>query len=326
MIQRKNFLFSALLLVLPLLSGCNSGSDLIICEDGSTPTPGPGTPATITEVLTQLGAPTQRLTYDPTRQNQFTGALGTRVTIPARAFLRANGQPVTGPVVLELREIFDKAGMILSNRPTVASGRLLESAGEVFLQPAQDSSLRLSPGTTIQIQTQNPPNLASRDSMRLFVAPVPGVNTTNCFTWLLNPDPQSSLSPTPSGYRLEIGKVLFDAGMGWFNCDRFYGTPSPQPIVVDVAGPDVDPQQNTMVFAAFRAFNGSLRVCDFTAPGTFQTGGAPAGAAISVVVIQTLGGKLYYGRQDGVVAAGTRFSPVLRETTRAALVADLATL
>ncbi|UOQ76708.1 hypothetical protein MUN84_19640 [Hymenobacter sp. 5516J-16] len=289
MTQRKNFLYSALLLVLPLLSGCNSGSDLIICEDGSTPAPGPGTPASITEVLTQLGAPTQQLTYDPTRQNQFTGALGTRVTIPARAFVRANGQPVTTPVALELREIFGKAGMILSNRPTVAYGQLLESAGEVYLRPAQDSSLRLSPGTTIQIQTQNPPNLASRDSMRLFVAPVPGAAATNCFTWFLNSDSQSSLSPTPTGYQLEIGKVLFDAGIGWFNCDRFYGTPSPQPIIVDVAGPGIDPQQNTMVFAAFRSFNGSVRVCDFMAPGTFRTNGAPAGAAVSIVVIQTVG-------------------------------------
>ncbi|RPD44866.1 hypothetical protein DNI29_19375 [Hymenobacter sediminis] len=322
----NRFLILGTLLALPLLPACQSDAGLVICEDGSTPNPNPGAPTTIKDVLTQLGAPTQTFTYDPSRQNQFTGAKGTVITIPAGAFQYRTGQPVTVPVQLEVREIFGKADMILSNMPTVSGGRLLESAGEIYLRPTQDSTLRLSPGTRIQMQTQNPPNLASRDSMRLFVAPVPGSNSPTCFTWELNFDPESSLSPTPTGYQISISKALYDARIGWFNCDRFYGIPSPQPIIVDVPGTDIDPAKNTMVFAAFRAFNGSLRLCDFKAPGTFQINGAPAGANVSVVVIRTVEGKLYYGRQDGVVAAGTRFSPVLKETTAADLVADLNTL
>ncbi|GAB3290694.1 hypothetical protein [Hymenobacter tenuis] len=319
------------LLALPLLPGCQQGSDLVICEDGSTPTPTPpDAPVySIAELQTQLGAPVQTFSYDPTRQNQFAGAKGTVVTIPANAFIRANGVPITTPFKMELREIFGKADMVLSNMPTVSNGRLLESAGEVYLRPAQNQrldSIRLVPGAVIQLRTQNPPNVASLDSMRLFVAPPTGPSSPSCFNWQINFDPASSLQPTSTGYVVNVSSVLYDAGYGWFNCDRFYDIADPQPILVDVPGTGVDPVKNTMVFAVFKNMNGTLRICDFTAPGTFEAKRAPGGTAISVIVIQTLNGKLYYGRQDGTIAAGFRFSPALSEITKADLQTVLATL
>lgn len=117
--------------------------------------------------------------------------------------------------------------------------------------------------------------------------------------------------------------MLYNQGIGWFNCDRFYNTPNPQPITVNVPGTDIDPAKNTMVFAVFRAFNGTLKVCDFTAPNVFRTGGVPLGAAVSIIVIRTVDGKLYYGRQDGTVQTGVPFAPTLQETTAADIVASL---
>jgi outer membrane protein assembly factor BamB len=224
-------------------------------------------------------------------------------------------------VQLTLREIFSRADMVLSSMPTVSNGRLLESAGEVYLRAAQDTSIRLSKGVSIRLQTPVPANVASRDSMQLFAGPT-GTGAA-CFNWTLNTDPGSYLTPNPNGYTITVGSILYNSGVGWFNCDRFYSSPNPQNIIVNVTGSNIDPEKNTMVFAVFRTFNGSLRLCDFTAPGTFRSGAVPLGTPVSVAVIRTDGGKLYYGRQDGTVQANSPFSPTLKETTAAALVADL---
>ena len=322
----KIFPFVSLLLLVLLLTGCQFDAGTVVCEDGTSPGPQLPPPATIRELQTQLGAARQTFTYTPGRTNTFTGAKGTIVTIPGNAFVQYGG-PLTAPIQLTLREIFSRADMVLSDMPTVAYGQALESAGEVFLRA--DSSVRMAPEAFIQLQTRNPANLASRDSMRLFVAPaapVSGPGGGNCFTWYLNSDPRSSLSPSPTGNTILISDVLYNNGIGWFNCDRFYDTPNPLPLVVKIDAPNLDPTTNITVFAVFRDFNGTLAVCDFAAPNTFQTTGVPAGARVSIVAIHTANDKLYYGRQDGTLQAGVPFAPVLQETTAAALVEDLNTL
>ncbi|MBT9392755.1 hypothetical protein KLP40_06230 [Hymenobacter sp. NST-14] len=320
----KRLLFAALLL--PLLSACQFDAGIVVCEDGTTPGPQLPVPATIRDLQTQLGAARQTFTYTPGQVNTFTGAKGTIVTIPANAFVR-HGQPISAPIQLTLREIFSRADMVLSNMPTVSNGQLLESAGEVFLRAAdQDSTVRMVSGAVIRLQTQNPPTLASRDSMRLFVAPASaGTGSNNCFNWNLNSDPGSTLTPTATGNTMTVSSLLYNNGIGWFNCDRFYGTPNPLPLVVQVPATNVS-DLNTMVFAVFRDMNGTLAVCNFTAPNVFQTANVPQGARVSIVVIRTENDKLYYGRQDGTVQAGTPFAPVLQETTAAALVAELTSL
>ncbi|RSK34027.1 hypothetical protein [Hymenobacter metallilatus] len=321
----KRFLF-ATLLTLPglLFSACQVDSGVIICEDGTTPNPPGPVPATIKEVLTQLGPPVQKFMYDPTRTNTFAGQKGTVFTITPHAFLK-NGQPVTGPVELAVREVFSRADMVLSNMPTISNGTVLQSAGEVYLRAAQDSSIQLSANAIVRIQTQNPPGVSANDTMRLFVAPVAPVAQTSCFNWMLNTDPASSISPTPTGHIITVSSLLYNAGIGWFNCDRFYYTPT-LPLTITVPGTNISPMQNTMVFAVFRSFNGTLSMCDFTAPNIFRASRAPQGATVSVVVIRTENGKLYYGRKDGVVQASADLSPTLQETTPADLVASLNTL
>ncbi|UYZ64677.1 hypothetical protein [Hymenobacter weizhouensis] len=316
----KRFLLLALL-ALPLLPACQFDAGVVACEDGTTPGPSPVPPATLQELRQQLGAPAQSFTYDPTRVNTFTGAKGTVVTIAAGAFHR-NGQPVAGPVPMHVREILSRADMVLSAVPTVSNGQVLQSAGAVFVGPAQDSSLQLGSNSQIRLQVPTPPNVPRRDSMSLFVAP-PATNATACFNWLLNTTPGSFLRPTAAGNEIIIGNALYNQGIRWFNCDRFYGTPAPVTITVNVPGSNIDPRRNTLVFAVFRAFNGALQLCTFSPPNSFQASRLPLGQPISVVVIRTVDGKLYYGRQDGTAQAGQVFTPQLSETTTTALVANL---
>lgn len=317
----KRLLLSALAALTLALPACQLDPGTVICEDGTT-TLGPITiPPTLTALTAQLGAPVQTLTYDPSRVNVFTSAKGTRITIPANAF-RKNGQPVTAPLELAFREIFSRADMVLSNMPTIANGRLLESAGEVYLRADKDTAVRMVPGVRLTLQVPTPAN-ASRDSMSLFVGGWPGGTASTCFEWSLNQDPNSSLQPSAGGTSntITVSSTLYNQGINWLNCDKFYSSPNPTTTVtVTVPGVNIDPAQNTMVFAVFRTFNGAIRICNFKGPSSFEMPGIPVTTPISIVVIRTVDGKLFYGRQDATVQAGITVAPTLQETTPTALV------
>jgi hypothetical protein len=319
----KYLLRYAALLALPFLASCEKGLDTIICEDGSStgPVVQPQAPDSLSALSRRFGAVRQILTYDPSQQNKLTGQKGTIITIPANAFVQPNGAPVTQPMNLVLREVYSKGDMVMTRTPTSSNGRLLESAGEIYLRPL-DTLLRLAPQTQIQFQTARVANLASPDSMRLFT----GTSGGSCFDWQLSFDPRSSLAPNASGYTGIISSTLFNTGIGWFNCDRFVLNVNPQPVVIDVAGSNIDPKTNTMAFVVFRSLNGTLQACTFSGPNTFTSSRAPGGSAISAVVIRYLDGKIYYGRQDGTVEAGIRFSPVMREISLLEFLTNLKTL
>ncbi|UOQ70133.1 outer membrane beta-barrel protein [Hymenobacter cellulosilyticus] len=317
----KRLLLSALAAFSLLLPSCQLDSGMVICEDGTTP--GPVTvPPTLNALTAQLGAPVQKITYDPTRTNVFTSPNGTVVTIPPNAFLR-RGQTGTGPVELSFREVFSRADMVLSNMPTISGGRLLESAGEVYLRADKDSTITMAPGTKLTVQTQTPPNVASRDSMRLFVGGWGGGAGSACFEWSLNRDPTSALQPSAGGASntITVSSSLYNSGLNWLNCDKFYSSPNPRTTIqVTVPGSNIDPTSNTMVFAVFRTFNGAIRICNFKAPNIFEMPGIPTETPLSVVVIRTVESKLYYGRQNTTAQAGVAVTPTLQETTPAALV------
>ncbi|PJJ59558.1 hypothetical protein [Hymenobacter chitinivorans] len=312
------FALGALLLALP---ACQFDSGVVICEDGKTPGPVVTLPPTISALTAQLGAPVQTLTYDPSRVNSFTSLKGTRITIPANAFTKY-GQPVTAPLELAFREVFSRADMVLSNMPTIAGGQLLESAGEVYLRAAKDTAVRMTPGAKLVLQVPTPAT-ASRDSMSLFVGGWGGGTTSTCFEWTLNRDTGASSRPLNGGNSnlVTVSSTLYNAGLNWLNCDKFYTNPNPTTTVkVTVPGLNIDPATNTMVFAVFRTINGAVRICNFKGPNDFEMPGIPQTMPLSIVVIRTVDSKLYYGRQDATVQAGLVITPVLQETTAAALV------
>ncbi|MDA3882280.1 MAG: hypothetical protein PF481_03265 [Bacteroidales bacterium] len=66
--------------------------------------------------------------------NFVVGKEGTIVQLKGGSFVDANEQKVTGEILVELKELYSKADLILSNRPTVTTdGFLLESGGVVYV-------------------------------------------------------------------------------------------------------------------------------------------------------------------------------------------------
>ncbi|WP_157547587.1 hypothetical protein [Hymenobacter sp. DG25A] len=318
--QRTLKWLSALHILVFSLSGCELSPDVVICEDGTPPVL--GTPATIQEIPTKLGPPMQLFTYDPAQENTFTSTQGTAILIPANAFVNENGQPITTPVHLEMREVFNKADMVLAAMPTISNGRILESAGELYLSPQE--KVKWADGKTIEMTTTIPPSVTSMNGMRLFSGA--SNPTVGCFNWDLVLDTGSALAVTGQALpqaKVTISSTLLNTGATWINIDKFLPEAPKDTIVANIPGDPVDVAKNTMAFALIRDRNSVLRLCDSSEPGTLQTPGIPLGTAVSVVVIRTLNSKMYFGRTNTIVDGKKYLTPNILEITPEALVDSL---
>ena len=76
-----------------------------------------------------------------------------RVIIPPNTFVFADGQGTKGSIQIEIREVFDKASMILvSGFSTTSNGRLLESYGMIELTSTSgEKELQIMDGGAIKI-------------------------------------------------------------------------------------------------------------------------------------------------------------------------------
>ncbi len=102
---------------------------------------------------------------DASQGGIITSANGVKYTIPAYAFETSSGMPVTGNITISIKEIFDPADMILSNKPTVAAnGGILESYGEFLVKVQQNNqNLRMRFDSA---QTQNAIQIALRNNKK----------------------------------------------------------------------------------------------------------------------------------------------------------------
>ena len=151
----------------------------------------------------------------------FTTPKGTNVTINGTC-LRLDGAPVTGTVILEFAEFFDRAKMAASNKPTMGilpngDQEMLLSGGEFFIDVKKDGK-SLTTTCPIQIETPTSNTGGTVSGMVAFNGVIKNGNLTweRANTWEVFTNTQKNT------YSLNI------PGFGWFNCDKFYGYPEPK--------------------------------------------------------------------------------------------------
>jgi hypothetical protein len=90
------------------------------------------------DVLNELSPKEQEKTIDPSTDNMIEGEKGTKVFIPADAFQFKDGSPVTGKVVVTLKECFSVSDFISNNLSTLSRGYLLETGGMILISAASE--------------------------------------------------------------------------------------------------------------------------------------------------------------------------------------------
>ena len=109
----------------PFISVLILGMGLLSCKEKQEEVVTPSGVNDMETFFEERGERSQQFTVNASTGATITGNEGTKITIPANAFVTAGGAAVTGNVTFELKEIFDKSEMILSNRPTISSGKIL---------------------------------------------------------------------------------------------------------------------------------------------------------------------------------------------------------
>lgn len=152
----------------------------------------------------------------------YTTSRGTTVKVNGTC-LRLNGAPVTGTVILEFVEMYDRAKMMASNKPTMGvkvSGEqeMLLSGGEFYVNIKKDGNA-LTTTCPIVIETSTANSGGTATGMQAFN----GVITNNALTW----EPANNWDVV-TNTQLNPKYVLTIPGFGWFNCDKFSNYADPK--------------------------------------------------------------------------------------------------
>ncbi len=270
-------------------------------EPTPTPTPTPiPTPsiASLNAFFASEGAQSQFFTINNNTTQTVTGTNGTYVGFNPNSFVTMSGAPVTGNITIELKEIYTKKNMLLSNMPTNAVHYIggpqepLISAGEFYIHAKQGTAdLKLAPGQTYNVFL---PSATTPDPlMSLF----DGEFAADTVQWIPNVDSAVNItvavSPAPQGYFATCDSL------DWGNADRFLNNPNYTTITMNIAG-TFDPTQvsafvwydnvNT-VWSCWDSFNSTAN--------TFTDSHTASGLPAHLIVISVKDGVLY----TGIIAA-----------------------
>jgi uncharacterized protein YegP (UPF0339 family) len=100
----------------------------------------------------------QTFYINPTRDTVISGAQGSRFFIPSGVFAGA-GPCKKSAIAIQLKEIYQKSGMIMQNLSTTSNGRILETSGMYELKAncnGRNLSLRKGKFITTMIPTRDP--------------------------------------------------------------------------------------------------------------------------------------------------------------------------
>lgn len=97
---------------------------------------------------------TQQFTANAAAGATITSAQGSIITIFPNSFVTQQGDPVTGNVTIEFREIYSKSDMLKSDKPTIQyDGGPLKSGGEFFIKAVSGgSAVQIAPGYYLTVE------------------------------------------------------------------------------------------------------------------------------------------------------------------------------
>jgi outer membrane protein assembly factor BamB len=202
---------------------------------------------------------------------------------------------VKGDVEFEMKEIYNRGDMVLSNAHTVCNDLPLESGGELYLGASRNSEpLVLAADKNILIEMP----ARSNKEMQLFN----GMPDRNSVNWnVANPNTVTpvlnSNSITGSSYNFST------SSMNWINCDKFMRSNSSN-TKINVRVPKQFDTTNTAVFIVFAGQNTVTKFDHFTNysqlsnesnQSIFDTRWytVPVGADVTIVAISEVDGQVF---------------------------------
>jgi hypothetical protein len=279
----------------------------------------------IEKFFKQNQKPSQIFIINAQQENTVKGTGGTVVKIAPNSFVDKNGEVVKGDVEFEMKEMYSKSDMILSNAHTVCNDQVLKSGGEVFIGASRN-------GEPLILAHDKPMSVGfptiSKEPMQLFN----GEPNNSSVNWNLSSptevtpiaDPNSS-----TGYSYNFTS----SNMNWLNCDAFtnrrsnsFGPLNPT-TKVNVRLPNRYDSTNTAVFLVYKGQNSVTKFDGFsTYDGTtrmksdqnaFDTKwySVDQGSDVTIVAISEINGQYYSSMQSTIIQKDHTADLIMNPTT-----------
>ncbi len=291
-------------------------------KDSPTPTnSSANTYSSIQDFYNTNGVQKQIYTIDASTGGMFVSPKGTKVTIPANAFVTQSGGPVTGSVTIEFKDIYSKSDMLLSNVPSMTYyGAPLKSAGEFFIIAKVGSvAVVLDAGKAITVE--QPAMDGFPDTAMVPFVAVPDSIPGGGISWWQNPN--DSINYAASSYIYTMYNFSNPADSGtWCNSDNYMFFAAYPQTTLGIVANDDHALYNTQVFLVFSSVNSMVHVYESSATN-FDYSFAPIGLECTIVALGVKDGKLYSSFTPITIASGQTVNFSLTETTDVAFKAQL---
>lgn len=266
--------------------GCQKDKDVFIPNEISID----DVQGKVVDLLANVSKQEETFQWDPSQPQTLFTQEGSRLTFPANAFMRLDGEmALTGLVQIKIKEVMYKGDMIRFQLPATSEGKLMETFGALNISAEMDGQpLALKAG--ISIDWDIPTDNFSGD-LNLFY----GLETSGSdMEWVGATEVFSNQTPvrpvkilTSNGESLNAYKAQ-PQQLGWWSCSRFVATESnEEESVIAIELPDLFNEQNSAVFLVFeeRRIVVPLFQDEIEGDSQFSSPLVPVGEDIIVVAI-----------------------------------------
>jgi outer membrane protein assembly factor BamB len=234
------------------------------------------------------------------------GHNGTQLTIVLSCFGQAKDLEV------ELTEIFSKKDMILSNRPTISNGKILESDGELHIRithQGKEIQPLCAQGLTIQLPTQRKENFLLFSGSTLANGTFNWEVDTGCFSMQNNileteyssDSPFSEFNDSSPSQVIGAENYLFQAQkLGWINCDRFYEDSTAKTDLEVMLENEMPAPYFHRVYAVFDSINSVIPLYSGDNK-KFTASGIPQGSKITIIALGATDTKTFLSKKNILV-------------------------
>ncbi len=241
------------------------------------------------------GTSIQNYTVNGSTGGSFTTPQGTKVSIPANCFIDKFGNPVTGSVTIQFKDIYTKSDMLLSNMPTTLYyGAPLKSGGEFFIKAISAGNALYMNGKA-PIKVTQPLNGWAPDNKMIAFRTAPGdssfVGDTSANQASWQPSPYDSTAVNLTNYVFSLYNFSNPADSGtWCNSDNsnYFSAYTQTTFTIQTTDDSLNNYYsgNVDVFLAFKGLNCLVHVYG-GATNTFPYSFAPLGLQCTVIAMET---------------------------------------
>jgi hypothetical protein len=242
----------------------------------------------------------QEFIIDGTNSDTITGVYnGTRIfNLDSNCLRDNNNNPITLPFKLHLVELYTPKEMIYWQMPTVASGNILETDGEIRIRATKNGQeLSINCPYTFEIKNNSP-----NTSMNLFT----GSDNGSFVNWTISSNPLTTNS---------YGYSASPSSFGWFNADIQVGSGSGNTLSFTS---QTDILTNVGIFIYIPSSQTVMQVYNET------SGLIPNGSSVKIIMMAIDGnGQLFSYTESRTVNNSATIDISLTQTTDAALTSYL---